>query len=114
MSQTTDAEPDHGEETHHHPSASDYVVIAVFLAVMTAFEIGLYFAGQADLPALATIPALLFLTVLKFALVAMWFMHLRFDKRIYTRLFVGGLLLAGTIYAVVIWITLAGTPPQAP
>lgn len=104
MSQT-DASPEH-EEEHGHPSAGDYVVIAVILAVLTGFEIGLYFAGQAGTPSVATIPALIFLTILKFLLVAMWFMHLRFDKPVYTRLFVGGLLLAGVIYIVVLAITL--------
>lgn len=107
MSQTTDTEtsPEH-EEEHGHPSAGDYVVIATILAVLTAFEIGLYFAGQAGTPSAATVPALIFLTILKFALVAMWFMHLRFDKPVYARLFVGGLVLAGVIYAVVGAITL--------
>lgn len=105
MSQT-DASPEEHEEEHSHPSASDYVTIAVILAVLTAFEIGLYFAGQAGTPSAATVPALIFLTILKFLLVAMWFMHLRFDKPVYTRLFVGGLLLAGVIYIVVLAITL--------
>lgn len=106
MSQPTDTSQAEDDTGHHaHPSAGDYVLIAIFLAVLTAFEIGLYFAGQAGAPAPFTVPALVFLTVLKFALVAMWFMHLRFDRPIYTRLFVGGLGLAAIIYAVVMAIT---------
>lgn len=106
MTQTTDASEQESEQAHSHPSPGDYVMIAVILAVLTAFEVGLYMAGQAGTPPFATVPALIFLTILKFALVAMWFMHLRFDRRIYSRVFVGGLILALVIYAVVLAITL--------
>lgn len=105
MSQTTDASDHEDEQAHSHPSPGDYVMIAVILAVLTAFEVGLYFAGQAGTPPFATVPALIILTLLKFALVAMWFMHLRFDRPVYSRLFVGGLVLALIIYAVVLAIT---------
>ena len=40
-------------------------------------------------------PILIVLSALKFALVAMFFMHLKFDNRLFTSLFVGGLILAG-------------------
>jgi hypothetical protein len=34
----------------------------------------------------------------KFATVAGWFMHLRFDSNIFTRLFVSGIVLAAGVY----------------
>lgn len=111
MSQTeVGPEQEQEEEEHGHPSAGDYVMIAVILAVLTAIEIGLYFAGQAGTPEFATVPALIILTILKFLLVAMWFMHLRFDRPIYTRLFVTGIIVAAVIYGVVVAITLFSTP----
>jgi cytochrome c oxidase subunit 4 len=36
--------------------------------------------------------------VVKFAMVAGWFMHLRFDSNLFTRMFVSGLLLAVLVY----------------
>jgi len=42
------------------------------------------------------------LAVTKFALVAMWYMHLKFDSRFFSALFVGGLLAAVTVFVVVL------------
>jgi cytochrome c oxidase subunit 4 len=44
------------------------------------------------------IPALLVMMVVKFAMVAGWFMHLRFDSNLFTRLFVSGIVLAVVVY----------------
>ena len=44
------------------------------------------------------IPALLVMMVVKFAIVAGYFMHLKFDSSLFTRLFVSGLLLAIGVY----------------
>ena len=49
-----------------------------------------------------TTPALIILTVGKFILVGAWFMHLRFDHPVLRRLFVGGLVLASIIFAIVL------------
>ncbi len=42
------------------------------------------------------------LAVVKFALVVLWFMHLKFESRLFMRLFVTGLVLALTLFAVVL------------
>jgi cytochrome c oxidase subunit IV len=96
------SDTDTPEDTRHgHPSVGQYVEIGVILAVLTAIEVGLYYAGQAGTPSAVTIPGILFLTVMKFALVVLWFMHLRFDNRLLRRVFVGGLALAAALYAIV-------------
>jgi cytochrome c oxidase subunit 4 len=48
------------------------------------------------------VPILLTFSIVKFALVALWFMHLRFDNRLFRRLFVTGLVLATGVYLVVL------------
>jgi cytochrome c oxidase subunit IV len=65
-------------ETPHgkHPN---YVLIWVYLTVLTAIEIGIAFISQ--LPQGVLIPALLFLAVWKALLVALYFMHLKFEPR---------------------------------
>lgn len=89
------------EETTHHPSVSQYVEIGIVLAGLTAVEVGLFFAPVVRQ---VTVPALLILTVLKFLLVVAWFMHLRFDHRLFRTLFLIGLALALTVFAVVVVI----------
>jgi len=83
---------EHGE--HDHISDNNYIVIAAILAAITAAEVA---ASYLDLGA-AFIPLLLFMMATKFFIVASFFMHLRFDNRIFTWLFYGGLLLAVVVY----------------
>ncbi len=97
----TDTTKDDG---HGHPSVGQYVEIGVILAVLTAIEVALYYAGQSGTPSQVTVPAILLLTVMKFVLVVLWFMHLRFDSKVLSRLFLGGLVLAGILYAIVAFI----------
>jgi cytochrome c oxidase subunit 4 len=77
-----------------HPSPFAYVAIAVFLAVITSIEVAVYYIHELR-PLLA--PILLTLSATKFATVAAFYMHLRFDSKLFTYFFVGGLLLAGTL-----------------
>ena len=84
-----------------HPSPREYVRIAVILAVVTAAEVAVYYVDwihENDL----LIPLLFLFALIKFALVAMWFMHLRFDSRTYARFFVLGIAGAFTLYIAVL------------
>jgi cytochrome c oxidase subunit 4 len=82
---------------HGHPSVVRYVVVAVILAVVTAFEVGLYYT---TLSGFALVMPLMFLAFIKFAMVAAYFMHLRFDGRLLRRLFVTGIVLAISVYTI--------------
>jgi len=81
----------HSVEGHAHPQSREYVTIAVVLAIITAVEVLVYYQ-----PAVRPfiVPVLLVLSAVKFSLVAMFFMHLKFDNRIFTVMFTGGLALA--------------------
>jgi len=87
----------HGSDGHH-PTAREYVNIAVVLAILTALEVSTYFF---DFGAIA-IPMLIVLMAIKFVMVAGFFMHLRFDTKIYGRLLYTGLGFALVLYAVVL------------
>ena len=82
-----------------HPGVAEYARIGLILAVVTAVEVALFYAGLAQW-ALVTI--LVVLSALKFALVVLWFMHLKFDNLLFSTMFVGGLLLAATLFVVVL------------
>ena len=77
-----------------HPSTRLYVAIAVILAVLTALEVMVFYI-EALAPVLA--PILIAMMAAKFALVAMFFMHLRSDAPLLTGVFVWGLFIATAI-----------------
>jgi cytochrome c oxidase subunit 4 len=81
-------------EEEHHPQAPTYIVVAIILTILTAFEIGVFYAPflQAIL-----VPLLIILAVLKFILVAAFYMHLHFDSRVFSGLFLFPLALAALI-----------------
>ncbi len=85
-------------EHSYHPGRREYIQIGVILTVLTAIEVGLFYA---DPPPAVAIPVLLALTALKFILVVFWFMHLRFDTPLFRRLFFTGGILATIIYGIV-------------
>ena len=85
-------------ETEHvgvaHPTPVTYAKIAVILGLITAVEVALfYIPSMSDI----LVPLFIILSLVKFALVAMFYMHLKFDERIFSILFVGGLLLASCV-----------------
>jgi len=85
--------------TVRHPSPKEYVRIAIVLGVVTAAEVGIYYA---QISRALLIPALLIFAGIKFVLVVLWYMHLRFDSRTYARFFMIGLAGAVTLYLVVL------------
>lgn len=91
----TDTGDDHADhDAHDHISDNKYVVIAVILAVITAAEVA---ASYIEL-GWAFIPLLLAMMAIKFFIVVSFFMHLRFDNKIFARLFYIGLFLAVFVY----------------
>ena len=76
---------------HAHPGAKEYVIVAVVLAFLTSVEVAIYYI-EAVRPWLAHL--LIILSAAKFFLVAAFFMHLKFDSKLFTSLFVGGIVLA--------------------
>ena len=86
---------DEGGSHGNHPTDAFYIKVAVVLAVVTGIEVTVsYLSGLSD----AANPLLVILAILKFAMVAMFFMHLRFDNRTLRYVFVGGLALAAGVY----------------
>ena len=96
--------PDPGEKPRHHrphPSAKEYIRIGLILAALTSLEVWTSYSG---IPHGLMIAMLWIFSGVKFALVVLWFMHLRFDSRTYARFFVMGLAGAITLFLVVLLI----------
>jgi caa(3)-type oxidase subunit IV len=90
----------HAQE-HAHPTAAVYIRVGLILFVLTALEVGLYEivhrgepAGMAAIFGPIFIPVLLALSAAKFALVAMFYMHLKQDSRLFSSVFVFPILIA--------------------
>ena len=99
MATTQSAHPDHAEDhgdhgEHDHPTEKKYWMIALILAIITAVEVALSYVDLGN----ANAPLLLMGMVMKFFIVASYFMHLKFDTRITRRLFISGLALAVFCY----------------
>ena len=85
---------------HAHPSDFQYVMIALFLAIVTGAEVGLYYIKSLDFIVLAGLLSVLM--IVKFATVVAFFMHLRFDSKLFRRIFITGLLLAIFVYMILL------------
>lgn len=83
---------DHGGHAEHGNFL--YIKVAIALAIMTAIEVALSYADIGK----AFIPVLLLIMVIKFVTVVMYFMHLKFDNRVFGFLFWSGLGLALGVY----------------
>ena len=102
----TEHAAEHATGEHAHPGPGEYIRIAVILAIVTAVEVAAYYiTGLSDAVLIALLMGMM---VVKFALVVLWFMHLRFDSRLFRRLFITGIILAMLIYTVVL-LTLGRT-----
>ncbi len=88
------------EHAHDHPSDLMYVKVALFLAALTALEVGTYFIEDASTTLLIV---LLFpMMIIKFGTVIMYFMHLKYDNPIFKRVFLFGLILAVVVYFIML------------
>ncbi len=84
-----------GHEEHAHRPIWFYLVVATFLTILTAVEVGPLFELY-NLP----VEVLLVLSVVKFAVVVALFMHLWDDANVFSQVFVIPLLGAGAMVLV--------------
>ena len=95
------ADSTHAHSDHAHPTWQLYVGIAVILFVLTALEVGAYEIAERGVGGAfgafisgMVVEILLVLSAAKFALVAMFYMHLKQDSKIFSALFVFPILIA--------------------
>jgi cytochrome c oxidase subunit IV len=83
----------HADSTHEHPSWKQYRWVALWLTLITALEVWAYYM-PAFVASRAFVPTLLFMSALKFTVVVMFYMHLKYDHKIFRALFTGPLIIA--------------------
>jgi cytochrome c oxidase subunit 4 len=94
----TEHHDEHAHGAHAHPSDLQYIWVAVALGLLTALEVSTYFFDFGP----ALVPTLVVLMIIKFALVILFFMHLKFDNPLFMKLFIAGLILAVGVYMVML------------
>ena len=67
--------------THVAHPTPNYVLVFVWLIVITAAEVGIGYIPREVLPPAITFPILLAMAAAKALLVALYFMHLRYDSK---------------------------------
>ena len=87
----------HAEPAHEqaHASNATYVQVAIILAVVTLVEVVIYYL---DTVRGILVPALLILSLAKFIAVVGFFMHLKYDSRLYRFMFAAGLIITLSVY----------------
>lgn len=100
---THEPPPPHSDP-HDHPGEHwtdlQFVYLAIALAVITAIEVALSYMVDDLGPVF--LPALLILMLVKFFSVVLYFMHLKFDSRLFGLMFWLGLGLAVGVYTVML------------
>lgn len=89
-----DLDADTFGEGQHGATDRQYIVVAAVLAVITAMEVTISYVDVGPI----FLPTLLILMVIKFLTVVSYFMHLKFDHRIFSVVFYLGLFIALSVY----------------
>lgn len=90
----------HAEQSHGSPlGPREYIYITIGLAIVTLVELALSYS---DLSAGVLAALLIILSAVKFGVVVALFMHLKFEARIFTQMFMFGLLLGTAILLALI------------
>lgn len=89
----------------HHPSDGLYWKVGAALGFVTALEVGTYFVTDDPYShelKWVLIVGLLVLMTLKFVVIVSYFMHVKFDNKLFRNVFVSGLVLAVGVYLAVL------------
>ena len=89
-----------------HGTPAFYASVGLILAVITLVEFLIFYVESLGV---LLIPIMLILSLMKFVIVVAFFMHLRFDNKIFTYLFFAGFILAAVI-SVALLVLLAIKP----
>ena len=106
------------QEVQHdrHPTFLQYVVVAILLFAITIVEFLLIWqpAGIVDNLGASKVPLLIGLSTVKFAVVIMFYMHLKFESWIFSGVFLAGLVLAFAVGLALLglFVALGGEPRE--
>jgi len=80
-------------EVHEHPTWREYKWVALILTLITVAEVWAYYVPS-FVASPAFVPILLIMSAAKFAIVVLFYMHLKYDHKLFKALFTGPLIIA--------------------
>jgi len=80
-------------EVHAHPTWGTYKWVALILTVITIVEVWVYYI-PAFVASRLFVPSLLIMSAVKFLIVVLFYMHLKYDHKLFRALFTGPLIIA--------------------
>ncbi|MBV6521833.1 MAG: hypothetical protein MNPFHGCM_01977 [Gemmatimonadaceae bacterium] len=92
--------PDHVRE---HPTWKQYKWVAAILTIITILEVWAYYI-PAFVASSAFVPSLLLMSAVKFAIVVMFYMHLKYDHKLFRVLFTGPLVVAAATLVALVFL----------
>ncbi len=94
MAHDTSAAHGHGHDDHaNFPTPMKYVQIGAILTAITVWEVWAYYIPSV-VASKIFVPMLLILSAIKFAIVVAFYMHLKYDHKLFRALFTGPLTVA--------------------
>ena len=93
MADHTHPTQDHTAEVHAHPTWGTYKWVALVLTLVTIVEVWAYYIPS-FVASRAFVPTLLIMSAFKFIVVVMFYMHIKYDHKLFRALFVGPLIIA--------------------
>src|SRR5881227_2197569 len=90
-------------EVHEHPTWGTYKWVALILTVITIVEVWVYYI-PAFVASRLFVPALLIMSAVKFVIVVMFYMHLKYDHKLFRALFTGPLAIAIVTLIVLLFL----------
>jgi caa(3)-type oxidase subunit IV len=96
-----DAEHPVAAEAHAHPGPRQYILIALVLVTLTAFEVA---ASYTEINSNLVIVLLAIMATAKFVLVCAWYMHMKQDAPFFRRVFTIGIVGAAIVYGIVLLV----------
>jgi cytochrome c oxidase subunit 4 len=88
---------------HAHPTGNTYLKIFVILTLITVVEVWAYY-----IPALVASPlfnpSLIAMSAAKFVIVVLFYMHLKFDHKLFRVLFTGPMIIAGATITALLFL----------
>jgi cytochrome c oxidase subunit 4 len=79
-------------EMHEHPTWREYKWVALILTLITVVEVWIYYTPFSK--SALFVPALLIMSAVKFGIVVLFYMHLKYDHKLFKALFTGPLMIA--------------------
>ena len=79
-------------EMHENTTWKEYKWVALILTLITVVEVWVYYTPFSK--SALFVPALLIMSAVKFAIVVLFYMHLKYDHKLFKALFTGPLMIA--------------------